>query len=147
MPLKDKNGAVHKVLGMSQDVTLRKSAEERLNQAQKMEALGKLAGGIAHDFNNILNVIVGYAHLLQEEGTSRDKVREHATEVLNAAQGATSLTRQLLAFSRKQVVQPQTLDLNTLIHGIKNSSHFIVPGRPSTPIALAAYRRKACRAL
>jgi nitrogen-specific signal transduction histidine kinase/CheY-like chemotaxis protein len=118
MPLKDKNGAVHKVLGMSQDVTLRKSAEERLNQAQRMEALGKLAGGIAHDFNNILNVIVGYAHLLQEEGTSRDKVREHATEVLNAAQRATSLTRQLLAFSRKQIVEPQTLDLNTVIHGI-----------------------------
>jgi two-component system, cell cycle sensor histidine kinase and response regulator CckA len=118
MPLKDKNGAVHKVLGMSQDITLRRSAEERLNQAQKMEALGKLAGGIAHDFNNILNVVVGYAHLLQEEGTSRDKVREHATEVLKAAQRATSLTRQLLAFSRKQIVQPQTLDLNTVIHGI-----------------------------
>ncbi|HKU25082.1 MAG TPA: ATP-binding protein [Candidatus Sulfotelmatobacter sp.] len=118
MPLKDKHGTVHKVLGMSQDITLRRSAEERLNQAQKMEALGKLAGGIAHDFNNILNVIIGYAHLLQEEGTNRDKVGEHATEVLKAAQRATSLTRQLLAFSRKQVVQRQSLDLNTVIHGI-----------------------------
>jgi two-component system, cell cycle sensor histidine kinase and response regulator CckA len=63
-------------------------------------------------------VIVGYGHLLQEEGTHRDKVREHATEVLKAANRATSLTKQLLAFSRKQVVQPQTLDLNTVIHGI-----------------------------
>lgn len=118
MPLKDEHGSVYKVLGMSQDITLRKSAEERLNQAQKMEALGKLAGGIAHDFNNILNVIVGYAHLLQEEGTSRDKVREHATEVLKAANRATSLTRQLLAFSRKQTLEPQNLDLNTVLQGI-----------------------------
>jgi two-component system, cell cycle sensor histidine kinase and response regulator CckA len=117
MPLKDKHGAVHKVLGMSQDITHRKNAEARLNQARKMEALGKLAGGIAHDFNNTLNVIVAYAHLLQQ-GPSPEEVQEHATEVLKAAQQASALTRQLLAFSRKQVVQPQTVDLNSVIERI-----------------------------
>jgi len=117
MPLKDEGGSVHKVLGMSQDITHRKNAEERLNQAQKMEALGKLAGGIAHDFNNTLNVIVGYAHLLQRE-SSPNKVQEHATEVLKAAQQAGSLTRQLLAFSRRQVVHPQIVDLNTIIERV-----------------------------
>lgn len=118
MPLKDKDGAVHKVLSLSQDITLRKNAEERLNQAQKMQALGKLAGGLAHDFNNILNVIVGYAQLLQEQSNRPEKVREDATEVLKAAQRATSLTRQLLAFSRKQIVQPETVELNAVLHGI-----------------------------
>jgi len=117
MPLKGKDGAVHKLLGMSQDITHRKNAEERLKQAQKMEALGRLAGGIAHDFSNTLNVIVGYAYLLQQ-GPSPDKVQEHATEVLKAAQQASSLTRQLLAFSRNQVVQPETVDLNTAIEGV-----------------------------
>jgi PAS domain S-box-containing protein len=117
MPLKGEDGAVHKLLGMSQDITHRKNAEERLNQAQKMEALGRLAAGIAHDFSNTLNVIVGYAYLLQQ-GPSPDKVQEHATEVLKAAQQASSLTRQLLAFSRNQVVHPQTVDLNTAIEGV-----------------------------
>jgi two-component system, cell cycle sensor histidine kinase and response regulator CckA len=73
MPLKDIDGAVHKVLGMFQDITHRKNAEERLKQTQKMEALGKLAGGIAHDFNNTLSVIVGYASLLQR-GPSPEEV-------------------------------------------------------------------------
>jgi two-component system cell cycle sensor histidine kinase/response regulator CckA len=117
MPLKDEDGAIYKVLGMSQDITHRKNAEVRLNQAQKMEALGKLAGGIAHDFNNTLNVIVGYAHLLQQ-GPTPEQVQEHTTEVLKVAQQASALTRQLLAFSRKQVVQPQTVDLNTVIERV-----------------------------
>jgi len=117
MPLKDKDGAVRRVIGMSQDITHRKNAEERLRQAQKMEALGKLAGGVAHDFNNILSVILGYAYLQQGE-PDLDKVREHATEVLKAAQRASSLTRQLLAFSRKEVVQPEALDLNKVIEDI-----------------------------
>src|SRR5215831_1910324 len=117
MPLKGTDGAVHKVLGMFQDITHRKHAEERLKQAQKMEALGKLAGGIAHDFNNTLSVIVGYASLLQQR-PSPEKVQEHATEVLRAAQQASSLTRQLLAFSRQQVGQPETVDLNKVIQGV-----------------------------
>ena len=117
MPLKEKDGSVRKLLGLSQDITHRKNAEERVKQAQKMEGLGKLAGGIAHDFSNTLNAIVGYAYLLQQE-RSPDKVQEHATEVLRAAQQAISLTRQLLAFSRNQVVQPQAVNLNTIIEGI-----------------------------
>ena len=117
MPLKDIDGGVHKVLGMFQDITHRKRAEERLKQVQKMEALGKLAAGIAHDFNNTLSVIVGYASLLQQ-GRSPEEVQEHATEVLRAAQQASSLTRQLLAFSRVQVVQPETVDLNMVIEGV-----------------------------
>jgi two-component system, cell cycle sensor histidine kinase and response regulator CckA len=103
MPLKEKDGSVRKLLGLSQEITHRKNAEERLKQAQKMEGLGKLA--------------VGYAYLLQQE-RSWDKVQEHANEVLKAAQQAISLTRQLLAFSRNQVVQPQAVNLNTIIEGI-----------------------------
>src|SRR5262249_36940891 len=72
MPLKDTDGAVHKVLGMFQDITHRKNSEERLKQAQRMEALGKLAGGIAHDFNNTLSVIVGYASMLQKGPTAEE---------------------------------------------------------------------------
>ena len=118
MPLKDIDGGVHKILGMFQDITHRKHAEERLKQVQKMEALGKLAGGIAHDFNNTLSVIVGYASLLLQPGRSPDEVQEHAKEVLRAAQQASSLTRQLLAFSREQVMQPETVDLNMVIEGV-----------------------------
>src|SRR5262249_13811996 len=81
MPLRDADGGVHKVLGMFQDITHRRHAEERLNQVQKMEALGKLAGGIAHDFNNTLSMIVGYATLLQQ-GRSPEQVQEHAAEFL-----------------------------------------------------------------
>jgi len=117
MPLKDMDGGVHKVLGMFQDITHRKNAEERLKQTQKMEALGKLAGGIAHDFNNTLSVIVGYASLLQR-GPSPEEVQEHATEVLRAAQQASSLIRQLLAFSREQTAESETVDLNMVIQGV-----------------------------
>jgi PAS domain S-box-containing protein len=117
MPLKNKDSAVHKVLGTFQDITHRKNSEERDRHAQKMEALGKLAGGIAHDFNNLLNVIIGYTYLLQEQ-PSPAKVQEHATDILRAAQKGSLLTRQLLAFSRKQVLQPQTLDLNQIVEGV-----------------------------
>jgi two-component system cell cycle sensor histidine kinase/response regulator CckA len=137
MPLKAKDGAVRKVLGMSQDITHRKNAEERLHQVQKMEALGKLAGGIAHDFNNLLNVIMGYTYLLQEQ-TSPGKVREHATEALKAAQKASLLTRQLLAFSRKQVVQPQAMDLNGSIESVSKMLRRLIREDIELRVQLAA---------
>ena len=125
MPLKTGDGVVHKVLGMFQDVTHRKRAEERLKQAQKMEALGKLASGIAHDFNNTLSLIVGCASLLQQ-GRSPKETQEHATEILRAAQQAGSLVRQLLAFSRDQVVQPETVDLNIVIEGVSKMLRHLI---------------------
>jgi two-component system, cell cycle sensor histidine kinase and response regulator CckA len=88
--------------------------EEQLRQAQKMEAIGRLSGGIAHDFNNLLSVIIGYADELEhQEGT--DKQRRYAEQINKAGQRAASLTRQLLAFSRQQVLQPRILELNSTI--------------------------------
>lgn len=89
--------------------------EQRLRQSQKMEAVGKLAGGVAHDFNNLLTVIKGHSDLLQEKLESLNPLQHSIMQVKKAADRATSLTRQLLAFSRMQVLQPKILDLNSLI--------------------------------
>lgn len=97
------------------DISERKRLEQQFLQAQKMEAVGRLAGGVAHDFNNVLTVIGGTAELLQDDGTANASLREGMETILEAVQHATSLTRQLLAFSRQQVVQPRSLDLNELI--------------------------------
>jgi PAS domain S-box-containing protein len=97
------------------DVTDRKTMEGELRQAQKIEAIGQLAGGVAHDFNNILGVILGYGELAQAELAPESPVRALVTEMVGAAQRAAALTRQLQAFSRKQVLQPRPLDLNALV--------------------------------
>ena len=89
-------------------------SESKLRQSQKMEAVGRLAGGIAHDFNNLLGVIIGYAELLQPRVVG-DSQQKRVEQILKAAERAASLTRQLLTFSRKQVLQPRMLDLNTVI--------------------------------
>ena len=99
----------------AEDVTERRALEQQLRQAQKMEAVGRLAGGIAHDFNNLLMVISGYSEFLLGQIGDDPGMRGHAQEIANAAARATSLTRQLLAFSRKQMLEPRIVDLNGVV--------------------------------
>jgi two-component system cell cycle sensor histidine kinase/response regulator CckA len=100
------------------DATLRKQLEERLLQSQKMEAVGMLAGGIAHDFNNLLTIITGYSQLLLSSIPESDRNRSAIEQIMKAGDRAAALTRQLLAFSRRQVMQPKVLDLNLLVNGM-----------------------------
>ncbi|HKN36942.1 MAG TPA: ATP-binding protein [Terriglobales bacterium] len=99
----------------AEDVTEHRALEQQLRQAQKMEAIGRLAGGIAHDFNNLLMVISGYCEFLLDKIGPDPVLRGPAQEISNAAERATSLTRQLLAFSRKQMLAPKILDLNAVV--------------------------------
>jgi len=100
------------------DVTERRQLEEQLRQAQKMEAVGRLAGGIAHDFNNLLTAIIGYSQLLLGRLEVGNPMQDQLEEIKKAGERAASLTRQLLAFSRKGLLQPQVLDLNALVANI-----------------------------
>jgi two-component system, cell cycle sensor histidine kinase and response regulator CckA len=99
----------------AEDATEKRLLERQLQVAQKMEAVGRLSGGIAHDFNNLLGVIIGYSQVLKKKLDVTNPLREHAEEIEKAGQRAASLTRQLLAFSRQQVLAPAVLDLNALL--------------------------------
>jgi PAS domain S-box-containing protein len=104
------------------DITARRHTEqvdERFRQSQKMEAVGQLAGGIAHDFNNLLGVILGYCELLEERISPDDSKRRMVEQIHEAGTRAAALTRQLLAFSRRQVLRPRVLDLNRLVSGME----------------------------
>lgn len=105
-------------VGASTDVTGRRDLEEQLRHLHKMEAVGRLAGGIAHDFNNVLAVVNGYADLLLRDLTSDDPAYEPLTEIRKAGERASSLTRQLLAYSRRQVLKPEHLDLNAAVENL-----------------------------
>jgi two-component system, cell cycle sensor histidine kinase and response regulator CckA len=103
---------------IAEDVTGRKALEDQLRQAQKMEAVGTLAGGIAHDFNNLLTVISGYCQILQDKHEGDEQSAQAVDQILRAADRATSLTRQMLAFGRRQMLQPRVVNLNTLVHSV-----------------------------
>ena len=112
--------------GAVQDITQIKQLEQQLSQAQKMEAIGQLAGGIAHDFNNLLMVILGNAELLLDPATPIDTLRENAEQIQDTAQRAAGLTRQLLAFSRQQVLEPRWLNINHVVHEMRPLLHRLI---------------------
>jgi PAS domain S-box-containing protein len=123
VPLRLPGSNAVQILGVATDITDRKRAEQaldeseqQLRQSQKLEAVGRLAGGVAHDFNNLLTVIMGYSDMLLRSELE-DEVREKLAEINKAADRAASLTRQLLAFSRKQVLKPEVINPNALIEG------------------------------
>jgi len=128
VPLRDSNGEIVGVIGTYYDITDRKHAEEekailegQLQQAMKMEAIGRLAGGVAHDFNNLLTVITGYSELLLQKMEKESPMRAEVEEIKRAGERAASLTQQLLAFSRKQIIEPKVLHLDGLVaemHGM-----------------------------
>lgn len=113
------NGVAVGVQGIARDVTQRKQLEEQLRQSQKLEAIGQLAGGVAHDFNNLLTVIGGYASMLIGKLPEGSPHLSGVEEIKKASDRASALTRQLLAFSRKQILQPKFLDLNVVIRDLE----------------------------
>jgi len=115
VPLRSPAEGTATLLGVATEITERKRLEEQLLQSQKMEAVGQLAGGVAHDFNNILTAIVGYTDLLAAELASNVRQLEDLEEIRKAARRAAALTRQLLAFSRKQVLEPRIIDVNAVV--------------------------------
>ncbi len=110
-----KNGQVEKLVIVNRDVTERKHLEEQFRQSQKMEAVGRLSGGVAHDFNNLLGVIIGYGEIVQQGTVNESPLRSCVDEMLKAGHRAAALTRQLLAFSRQQVMDPRVMDLNVVV--------------------------------
>jgi PAS domain S-box-containing protein len=114
-----KDPSVGAIVVNARDITDRRRLEEQLRQAQKMEAVGQLAGGVAHDFNNLLTAILGYCNLMLDEIPREDPLRPDLEEIHSAGERAAALTRQLLAFSRRQMLQPQIVDINTLVQQLE----------------------------
>ena len=111
-PVRDATGKIVSYVSVKRDVTSQLALEEQFHQAQKMESVGRLAGGVAHDFNNMLGIILGHAELAMEQVSSDSPVHADLEEIRNAAQRSADLTRQLLAFARKQTAAPKVIDLN-----------------------------------
>jgi len=134
-PYRTSKGEMHMV-GQSRDISQEIALQEQLRQAQKMEAIGRLAGGVAHDFNNLLTVIGGYAGVLEQSASTDPSAREAAREITAAAERAAGLTRQLLALSRRQLATPSIVDLNALIAGLEPMLRRTLPESIEIELAL-----------
>jgi two-component system, cell cycle sensor histidine kinase and response regulator CckA len=119
VPLVSADGTAQQVLGVATDITERKQLEDQFRQAHKMEAVGRLAGGVAHDFNNVLTIIRAQTEFLLADLPADAPLRAEVLEIQNAADRAATFTRQLLAFSRRQLLQPEVLELNGVITGME----------------------------
>ena len=124
------------------DITTRKTLEGQLMQAQKMEAVGRLAGGVAHDFNNMLTVIAGYNRMILDELSTLDPLRGYAEEILKAADRASALTNQLLAFSRRQIMQTRVMSLNEAVGQTESMLRRLIGEDIKIVISLAPERRQ-----
>jgi PAS domain S-box-containing protein len=133
-PVRDAAGNVIRLTGIASDITRRKQFESQLLQSQRMETVGKLAGGIAHEFNSILTAILGQSELLLGELPAGSPLAKNATEIIRAASRAAVLTRQLLAYGRKQILQPEDLDLNKVIASMKGMFDHLMGGEVDTQI-------------
>ena len=145
VPLKDADGNIRGVLHVGMDMTEQKTIELQLRHAQKLDAMGRLAGGVAHDFNNLLQIIQGYGQLAQEASDGQPKVQRALKQVLASVERAGNLTRQLLTFSRRQVLQPRSTDLNALVDNLVRmlrrliGEHIAIDLRPAPePICIHA---------
>ncbi len=117
-PLRDQGGAIRYFVGVKRDVTREHALERQVADAQRMEAVGQLAGGVAHDFNNLLTAISGYAQLLSDELGPSDHRQADADAIVRASGSAAALVRQLLAFGRRQILQPEVVDIRSLVDGL-----------------------------
>lgn len=149
-PVLDDAGRMHGSFAMFTDLTTRKHAEEQqsrlaeqFQQAQKLESIGRLAGGVAHDFNNLLTIIGGYAELVMEDLSPNDPILPSLEKIQEASGRATSLIRQLLAFSRKQVLQPEVVNLNDIIDGMGE----MLPRLLGEDVELVIHRDPSLRAI
>jgi len=118
--LRNAAGEPVRAVGISTDVTERHTLEAQFQQSQKMEAVGRLAGGVAHDFNNLLTAILGFCELTLDDVGENDRHRADLEQILNAGHRAAALTRQLLAFSRKQIIEPTRLNLNEIVTNVRS---------------------------
>jgi PAS domain S-box-containing protein len=125
-PIRDTSGVITHFIAVKEDITAQKALEDQFRQAQKMEAVGRLAGGVAHDFNNMLSIVMGYAELAMGRVSPNDPIYEELDEISKAAKRSAGLVSQLLAFARRQTIEPQVMDLNGIIQESEKMLHRLV---------------------